>query len=207
MKWLTEIYAIKHYRVSFLMFFTKEMIVMKNIATIKSLFIIESYYTARVNEKSCCLPSSAFSLRTSLKLRPLLSVDSLYLWSASLWSFLPSSFSPVDFRGTARRPLCQLDTSATIHFTRSSNFTMTFSETAITSSCWETYAKWGGAQVWWQNQTKLNSQFNKNIPQFSIVPYSVCGKHVSKSLMISDHLTLWYPKISNYIYLKIKIIK
>lgn len=151
MKWLTEIYAIKHYQVSFLMFFTKEMIVIKNIATIKSLFIIQSYCTARVNKKSCCLPSSTFSLRTSLKLRPLLSVDSLYLWSASLWPFLPRSFSTVGFRGTARRPLRQLDTSATIHFTRSSNFTMTFSETAITSSCREKYAKWG-AQVWWSNR-------------------------------------------------------
>lgn len=77
------------------------------------------------------LPRSAFSLRTSLKLSPLLRVDCRYFNRASFCPFLPKASV---FTGPAWRPHLHLEKSECTHFTKSSSFTITFSETAITSS-------------------------------------------------------------------------
>lgn len=74
---------------------------------------------------------SAFSFRMSLKFKPLLSVDCLYLIKASC-PFFPTSIS---LTGSARKPHFHLEKSDCAHFAKSSSFTVTFSETAITSSC------------------------------------------------------------------------
>lgn len=78
------------------------------------------------------LPRSAFSFRMSLKFKPLLSVDCLYLIKASFCPFFPTS---IGFTGSARKPHFHLEKSDWAHFAKSSSFTVTFSETAITSSC------------------------------------------------------------------------
>lgn len=77
-------------------------------------------------------PRSAFSFRMSLKFKPLLSVDCLYLIKASFCPFFPTSIS---LTGSARKPHFHLEKSDWAHFAKSSSFTVTFSETAITSSC------------------------------------------------------------------------
>lgn len=77
------------------------------------------------------LPRSAFSLRTSLKLSPLLRVDCLYFSRASFCPFLPKASVLI---GPAWRPHLHLEKSECTHLTRSSSFTITFSETAMTSS-------------------------------------------------------------------------
>lgn len=77
-------------------------------------------------------PSSAFSFRISLKFKPLFSVDCLYLVKASFCPFFPTSMG---WTGSARKPHFHLEKSDCAHFAKSSSFTVTFSETAITSSC------------------------------------------------------------------------
>lgn len=77
-------------------------------------------------------PRSAFSFRMSLKFKPLLSVDCLYLVKASFCPFFPTS---IGLTGSARKPHFHLEKSDCAHFAKSSSFTVTFSETAITSSC------------------------------------------------------------------------
>lgn len=77
-------------------------------------------------------PRSAFSFRMSLKFKPLLSVDCLYLVKASFCPFFPPSMG---WTGSARKPHFHLEKSDCAHFAKSSSFTVTFSETAITSSC------------------------------------------------------------------------
>jgi hypothetical protein len=70
-----------------------------------------------------------------LKLSPLLRVDCLYLSRASFCPFLPKASV---FTGVARSPHLHLEKSECAHLTRSSNLTITFSETAMTSS----YRRW-----------------------------------------------------------------
>lgn len=88
------------------------------------------------------LPRSAFSLRTSLKLSPLLRVDCLYFSKASFCPFLPKA---AVFTEPAWSPHLHLEKSECTHLTRSSSFTITFSETAMTSS----YKRWSGKNKTW----------------------------------------------------------
>lgn len=88
------------------------------------------------------LPRSAFSLRTSLKLSPLLRVDCLYFSKASFCPFLPKA---AVFTEPVWSPHLHLEKSECTHLTRSSSFTITFSETAMTSS----YKRWSGKNKTW----------------------------------------------------------